>query len=241
MIRATLIAVAASLSATLALAQPANTTEPAPTASAPAATPDASPPATTSTDTPSKKPVPAKLRASVVAKAPDAAARTTPLPALSNYLPQTPPGEPKVSDAIPGKDGAKRLLVLRGLDKITGRPTNIYAPVGVPVKFATLQITARYCYSTPPSEPPETTAFLQITDNRIDKPARSAFSGWMLSSSPSLNALQHPLYDVWVISCMTNLPGQEAPVVASTAAVKTVSPDAGSKETIPDLPEGSGQ
>jgi hypothetical protein len=146
-----------------------------------------------------------------------------------------------VTDAVPAKDGIKRLLVLRGLDKITGRPTNIYAPVGVPVKFATLEITARYCYSTPLSEPPETTAFLQITDNRPDQRARNMFSGWMLASSPSLNGLEHPIYDVWVISCMTNQPGQRAPVVASTAAVKTVSPDAGSKEAIPDLPEGSGQ
>jgi hypothetical protein len=160
---------------------------------------------------------------------------------VSNYVPQTPPGEPKVTDALPGKDGIKRLLVLRGLDKITGRPTNIYAPVGVPVKFATLEITARYCYSTPTTEPPETTAFLQIVDQRADQRAKNMFSGWMLASSPSLNALEHPLYDVWVISCMTNQPGQTAPVVASTAAVKAVSPEVGAKEAMPDLPEGSGQ
>jgi len=146
-----------------------------------------------------------------------------------------------VADAKPGKDGVKRMLVLRGLDKITGRPQNIYAPVGVPVTFATLTITADYCYSTPPSEPPETTAFLQITDNRPDQPARKVFSGWMLASSPSLNGLQHPLYDVWVISCMTNLPGQQAPTVASTAKVKVASPDAGAKEQMPTLPEDSGQ
>jgi hypothetical protein len=148
-----------------------------------------------------------------------------------------------VADARPGKDGVKRMLVLRGLDKITGRPANIYAPIGVPVKFATLTITVDYCYSTPQSEPPETTAFLQITDNRPDQPERKMFSGWMLASSPSLNGLQHPLYDVWVISCQTNLPGQQAPTVASTAKVKVASPDAGAKdkEQLPTLPEDSGQ
>jgi hypothetical protein len=190
------------------------------------------------------KPVPVKLRTTkpmATPKKTTTAAQTAEQPVLSHYVPQTPPGEPKVSDAIPDKDGVKRLLVLRGLDKITGRPTNIYAPVGVPVKFATLVITARYCYSTPPIEPPETTAFLQIDDDRPDQPPRRIFSGWMLASSPSLNGLQHPLYDVWVISCMTNQPGQQAPVVASTAAVKTVSPDAGSKEAMPELPAGSGQ
>jgi hypothetical protein len=146
-----------------------------------------------------------------------------------------------VNDAIPGKDGIKRLWALRGLDKITGRPVNIFAPIGRPVKFATLTITARYCYSTPQSEPPETTAFVQITDDRPDQPERKLFSGWMLASSPSLNGVEHPLYDVWVISCITNLPGQQAPTVASTEAVKARSPDAGAKEELPTLPEGSGQ
>jgi len=153
----------------------------------------------------------------------------------------TPHKRLSLNDAVSGKDGVKRALVLRGLDKITGRPTNIFAPIGVPVDFATLTITARYCYSTPPSEPPETAAFVEITDHRPDQPAKQVFSGWMHASSPSLNGLQHPLYDVWVISCKTNQPGQVAPVVASTAPVKTTSPDAGAKEAAPELPEGSGQ
>jgi hypothetical protein len=146
-----------------------------------------------------------------------------------------------IADAVPGKDGIKRALVMRGLDKITGRPSNVFAPVGVPVQFATLSITAKYCYSTPPSEPPETTAFVDIVDHRPDQAVRHVFSGWMLASSPSLNGLQHPLYDVWVISCKTNQAGQVAPVVASTATVKTTSPDATAKEAAPELPEGSGQ
>jgi hypothetical protein len=151
------------------------------------------------------------------------------------------PRQLSVNDAVPGKDGIKRALALRGLDKMTGRPVNIFAPIGVLVHFATLTITARYCYSTPPSETPETTAFLEITDHRPDQSERKVFSGWMLASSPSLNGMQHPLYDVWVISCKTNQPGQVAPVVASTAPVKPLSPDVSDKENVPDLPEGSGQ
>ena len=146
-----------------------------------------------------------------------------------------------LADAVPNKDGFKRAVVLRGLDKITARPTNIFAPVGVPVRFATLTITARWCYSTPQSEPPETTAFIDVVDHRPDKPERKIFSGWMLASSPSLNGLQHPLYDVWVISCKTNQPGQVAPVVASTATVKATSPDATAGESPTQLPEGAGQ
>lgn len=181
--------------------------------------------------------IPAKFGSAVCAIAIGAltfaAARAEPVVPLQQKL--------TLADAVPGKDGIKRALVLRGLDKITGRPTNIFAPVGVPVKFASLTITAHYCYSTPPSEPPETTAFVDIQDHRPDQPSRSVFSGWMLASSPSLNGLQHPLYDVWVISCKTNQPGQVAPVVASTAPVKPTSPDAEAKEAVPELPEGSGQ
>jgi hypothetical protein len=131
-------------------------------------------------------------------------------------------------------------LLLRGLEKITGRPTNITAPVGKPVKFATLTITVRYCYSTPPSETPETTAFVQIEDRRPDQPVRRVFSGWMYGSTPGLNGVEHPLYDVWVISC------NNAPVTAvasnnSTAAVKVAAPDSSDKEGIQALPEGAGQ
>lgn len=159
--------------------------------------------------------------------------------AASNYA--QPSHQLTVDDAIPGRDHVKRMVVLRGLDKITARATTIYAPIGVPVRYATLTITARYCYSTPITETPETTAFLQIVDHRPDEPERKVFSGWMLASSPSLNGMQHPLYDVWVISCKTNQPGQTAPTVASTAPVKPTSPDAGANEKLPDLPEDAGR
>ena len=145
-----------------------------------------------------------------------------------------------LGEAAPGKDGYKRLVVLRGLDKITGRPSNVYAPIGVPVHYATLSITARYCYSTPISEPPETTAFLQITDHRPDQSERKMFSGWMLASSPSLNGLQHPLYDVWAISC-NNAPAPAVAANTSTAPVKVAAPDSSDKEGIVALPEDTGQ
>src|SRR5262249_1703398 len=83
------------------------------------------------------------------------------------------------------------VLTLRGLDNIPGRPTNTPAAIGTPVHFATLTITARYCYSTPPSEPPETAAFVQITDHRPDQGEKPVFSGWMYASSPGLNGVQH--------------------------------------------------
>jgi hypothetical protein len=152
--------------------------------------------------------------------------------------PSAPGDTPDVPPVAPQGGTA---LSLRGLDKITGRPTNITAPIGQPVHFATLTITARFCYSTPPSETPETAAFVQIEDHRPDQPARRIFSGWMYGSSPGLNAVEHPLYDVWVISCNNNAATAVA-ANASSAVAKVKAPDSSDKETaIQALPEGAGQ
>jgi len=154
------------------------------------------------------------------------------------------PAAPAAQDAAaappPAAPQGGTQLVLRGLEKITGRPTSITATIGKPVKFATLTITARYCYSTPASETPETTAFVQIDDNRPDQPARRVFSGWMYGSTPGLNGVEHPLYDVWVISC-NNAPAQAVAANNSTAAVKVAAPDSSDKEGLQALPEGAGQ
>jgi hypothetical protein len=133
--------------------------------------------------------------------------------------------------------GGREVLELRALDKITGHAKVLYVPLNQPVKYATLTITARSCYSTPASETPETSAFLEIVDRRPDRPQRQVFSGWMYASSPGLNGMQHPLYDVWAIKCMTNKPAKE-PVVK---AVVPVSPNKGADEALPVLPEDAGQ
>lgn len=145
--------------------------------------------------------------------------------------------------AAPAKHaaGAPQVLELRALDKITGHASVVLAPLNVPVKYATLTIVARSCYSTPASETPETSAFLQIDDQRPDRPIRRVFSGWMYASSPGLHGMQHPIYDVWAISCRTNAPGQGVPAVAAVAPVKPVSPNAGANEGMPELPEDAGQ
>jgi hypothetical protein len=68
-------------------------------------------------------------------------------------------------------------------------------------------IVVKACRKAPPEETPEVTAFLEIT--QLSAPGVEApsgddakiFSGWMFASSPALNALEHPTYDVWVIDC----------------------------------------
>lgn len=98
------------------------------------------------------------------------------------------------------------VAILRGLDKVTARISTIEAPIGETVRFGTLRILAQTCRTRPPEEPPETTAFLEVTDLRPGESPVRLFTGWMFASSPALSALEHPVYDVWVIDCMTVAP-----------------------------------
>tara|TARA_Y100001968_G_scaffold311488_1_gene333597 strand:- start:188 stop:601 length:414 start_codon:yes stop_codon:yes gene_type:complete len=98
--------------------------------------------------------------------------------------------------AIEGK-----AVVLQGLDKVTARVSTFETSIGNSVRFGTLEIIPRACDRTPPEEPPESTAYLDITDMRPGAPPIDLFHGWMFASSPALNALEHPVYDVWVLEC----------------------------------------
>ncbi len=117
------------------------------------------------------------------------------------------PSPERAPEALPvDLPPAKSITILRALDKITARISELEAPDNAPIRFGSLSIQARTCRSEPPEEKPETYAFLEIDD--IDKTgaATRVFSGWMLASSPALNPLEHPVYDVWVISC--RIPGE---------------------------------
>ena len=166
-----------------------------------------------------------------------------PAKAVAPVTAPDPGAAPDVGNTTqPLQPAGPMILLLRGLDKITGRPTDILAPVGKPVQFATLTITARYCYSTPASETPETAAFVQIDDHRPDQAQKRIFSGWMYASSPGLKGVEHPLYDVWAISCNTNAPGAlPTPAIASTGPVRVLAPDSSDKEALPVLPEEAGK
>jgi hypothetical protein len=105
-----------------------------------------------------------------------------------------------VSSGASADEGA----VLQALDKVTARISTFEAPVDTPVRFGTLTVTARTCRKTPPEEPPESAAFLEIDDIRPGDQPRRVFTGWMFASSPSLSAMEHPVYDVWVVDCMND-------------------------------------
>ena len=92
--------------------------------------------------------------------------------------------------------------VLQGLDKVTARISTFPVSTDEEVNFGTLSIRVRACHKTPPTEPPESTAFLEIVDHRPGAEPVELFSGWMFASSPALSALEHAVYDVWVVDCM---------------------------------------
>ncbi len=105
-----------------------------------------------------------------------------------------------------GQEAGRLGAILQGLDKTTARVSTIEAPLDLPARFGTLQIVARACHKKPPTEPPESTAFLEIVDIRPDSPEIPVFTGWMFASSPAVSAMEHPVYDVWVVDCRKIVP-----------------------------------
>lgn len=93
------------------------------------------------------------------------------------------------------------VAVLQGLDKVTARISRFEVPIGRTVRFGTFNIRVETCQDLPPTLPPESAAFVHVEDQPPDETPRELFSGWMFASSPGLNAVEHPVYDVWVASC----------------------------------------
>lgn len=97
---------------------------------------------------------------------------------------------------------------LQGLDKSTARTTTFEAKVGSTITYGPLFIRIQACRKAPPIETPESAAFLQIWEVPPETgKSEWVFSGWMFASSPALSAMDHPVYDVWVLDCL----GREEP------------------------------
>ncbi len=88
-----------------------------------------------------------------------------------------------------------------GIDKITGRIITFDAYVGETVQFGALQVTPRVCYSAPDTEEPKTDSFVEVDEITLNRKIRRIFTGWMFAESPGLNAVEHPIYDVWLKAC----------------------------------------
>jgi hypothetical protein len=105
---------------------------------------------------------------------------------------------------------ANKTATFSGLDKITGRITTFDVAVDETVQFGTLQVTPRACYTRSQDEAPKTDSFVEVDEITLDRQIRRIFSGWMFADSPGLNAVEHPIYDVWLKGCKA-APSDAAP------------------------------
>jgi len=117
-----------------------------------------------------------------------------------------------------GTPMAERVAVLGLLNKRNNISRDIELKPGEQRRIGDVVVRVAACERTAPwEEPPETGAFVQVVvQERADVDADLAwhrvFSGWLFKNSPSLNVVEHPIYDVWVKDCKMSFPGEEAPV-----------------------------
>lgn len=124
------------------------------------------------------------------------APRGTPAPANTTLQ----PGD-EVINAPPSQKIPNQQAVFSGLDKITGRIISFDVAIGETVQFGALQVVPRVCYTRPPTESAATDSFVEVSEVTLQGEVRRIFSGWMFAASPGLNAVEHPIYDVWLTDC----------------------------------------
>jgi len=133
--------------------------------------------------------------------------------------PQPADTAPQSDDTVVTETPTQKIVngraVFSGLDKITGRIISFDAAIGETVQFGALQVTARACYTRPPTEATNTDAFIDVDEVTLKGEIKRIFTGWMFASSPGLHAVEHPIYDVWLTDCSQPIQAP-APVAQST-------------------------
>ena len=132
-------------------------------------------------------------------------------PGATQQANQPPAGQPPATAAKPPpkevvvEPPPQRITnptaVFEGLDKVTGRITSFDVAINETVQFGALQVTPKACYSRPPTETPQTDAFVDVDEVTLKGNIQRIFTGWMFKASPGLHAVEHPIYDVWLIDC----------------------------------------
>jgi hypothetical protein len=137
--------------------------------------------------------------------APPAVPEKPAAPAAPGPGPAVPPGAeaPEPEAPPPGTMIDQPVAILQALDKITARIRRLTVKVGETASFGTLAVQVLSCRKAPPEEPPESAAFLVISDTKPGEAAKPVYKGWMFGSSPALAAMDHPVYDIWVVDCTT--------------------------------------
>ncbi len=108
------------------------------------------------------------------------------------------------------------VAVFAALDKVTARISKLRVPLDETVQFGSLNVTPRVCYTRPPTEPPKTSAFVQVDDIERDGTKKRIFSGWMFAENPGLNSVEHPVFDVWLTGCADRVAEEPKEVASAT-------------------------
>jgi len=93
------------------------------------------------------------------------------------------------------------VAIFAALDKVTAKISRLEVPLNETRSFGALKVTPRVCYTREPTEPPKTTTFVEVDETLLDGKEKRIFSGWMFADSPGLNAVEHPVFDVWLTDC----------------------------------------
>ena len=101
---------------------------------------------------------------------------------------------------ILGSTGSIGLNTLKLLDKTTNKVSKKIIDVNTAIDWDTLNIKVYGCYSTPPEEVPEDYVLIEVID-MLTVNKEYVYRGWMISSSPDITPLEHPIYDLWLVDC----------------------------------------
>ena len=100
------------------------------------------------------------------------------------------------------KKNNKIYINLKALDKITAKTSTFRLAVGEKKFFASLEISALKCQLSENNDSVDTVAYLQVKDlSAKDNNQVFLFNGWTFASSPTLQSIDHPIYDLWITSC----------------------------------------
>jgi hypothetical protein len=135
--------------------------------------------------------------------------------------PQPGDTSPQPGDEVIPEPPAQKIenkgALFSGLDKITGRIITFDAGIGETVQFGALQVTPRVCYTRPPTDTPNTDAFIEVDEVTLQGQVKRIFTGWVFAASPGLHGVEHPIYDVWLTDCKN-------PVVAAATPLEPPAP-----------------
>ena len=144
------------------------------------------------------------------------------------------PAEPVIAEPEGTTPMAERVAVLGVLNKRNGRARDLAMRPGQNARFGDAVVRLRACDRTQDWEAEQLTgAFVQIDVADARRRPKRVFSGWLYKETPSLNVVEHPVYDVWVKECRMTRPDETPPDDAASNAVQSESTDNASASNTP--------